>query len=352
MLVPVNHIVGLTSIIRERYLPISGTVLVHPGQKVSPMDVIAETHLSRKHVRLEVARILKLSPASADRRIKCSVGDELAAGAEIAVGTGVFPRSVRTPREGRVAAVGGGQVLLETGDTKLEVRAVIPGTVIGVVAHKGAVVQTSGALIQGIWGNGRVDSGLLVNLNENPDGVLAVEKIDVNLRGSILLGGMLKDPAVLDAAAALPVRGLILSSMPASLIQKACEMNYPILVTDGFGPLPMNSAAYRLLSTNAKRDVVILNAEIFDRYTGARPEAIIPLPISIELPVPNEIDHPAVGMFVRMRRPPFMGRIGSIVSIKPGLTSLPSGLRAPAAEIKLENNEIIIVPLVNLEVVG
>ena len=44
--------------------------------------------------------------------------------------------------------------------------------------------------------------------------------------------------------------------------------------------------------------------------------------------------------------------IGSIVSIKPGLTALPSGLRAPAAEVKLENNENIIVPLVNMEVVG
>jgi hypothetical protein len=47
-----------------------------------------------------------------------------------------------------------------------------------------------------------------------------------------------------------------------------------------------------------------------------------------------------------------MGMIGSIVSIKPGLSVLPSGLRAPVAEVKLENNETVVAPLVNLEVVG
>jgi len=40
------------------------------------------------------------------------------------------------------------------------------------------------------------------------------------------------------------------------------------------------------------------------------------------------------------------------VAIKPGLSNLPSGLRALAAEVKLENDETVLVPLVNLEVVG
>ena len=42
----------------------------------------------------------------------------------------------------------------------------------------------------------------------------------------------------------------------------------------------------------------------------------------------------------------------SITALRPGLTTLPSGLRAPTADIKLENGEQVLIPLINLEVVG
>lgn len=351
MQAPVHHIIGLTSIVRERLLPISGMVLARVQQKVSPVDVVAETKWAREHSMLDVARLLGVSPEMADRLIKCKVGDRLPADAEIAVGRGIFPRHVRTIREGRVVAVGGGQVLMEVGESKVELRAGIPGTVIEVIPDRGVVIQTAGSLVQGFWGNGRINSGLLVNLAEKPDGVLTAGRLDVSLRGSIILAGMVRDVETLQTAAELPVRGLILSSILPSLMSKAREMRYPVIAIEGFGSLPMNSAAYKLLSTNAKREVTV-NAEVYDRYTGAKPEVIIPLPTSSEPPMPREVETFAPGLQVRMRRPPAMGMIGSILSIQPGLTTLPSGLRAPAAEIKLENDETVIAPLANLEVVG
>jgi hypothetical protein len=240
---------------------------------------------------------------------------------------------------------------MEVSETKMELRAGIGGTVIEVIPNRGAVIQTAGALAQGVWGNGRIDSGLLVNLAEKPDDVLTAGRIDVSMRGFVILAGMLKDAEVLKAAADLPVRGLILSSIYPSLIPQAREMRYPIIVTDGFGPLPMNSVTYKLLSTNAKREVTV-NAEAYDRYSGARPEVIISLPTSAVPPAPHEVETFAPGLQVRMRRPPALGMIGSIVAVKPGLTTLLSGLRAPAAEVKLENGETVVAPLVNLEVVG
>ena len=113
----------------------------------------------------------------------------------------------------------------------------------------------------------------------------------------------------------------------------------------------MNSAAFKLLTTNNKREVTV-NAEHFDRYNGNRPEVIIPLPVSNEPPEPNSFETFAVGQTVRMRRPPSAGMIGTISNLPAGVSTLPSGLRAPAAEIKLENGETVLVPLVNLEVVG
>ena len=350
MQAPVHHIIGLTSIIRERILPVPGTVVVRLNQKVSPSDVIAEANWSREHVLLNVAHQLRIKPEAADRLIKFNLNDLVADKAEVAVGEGLFPRVVRAPRAGRVVAVGGGQVLLEVGETKIELRAGIPGTVVEVIPNRGVMIQTAGALVQGIWGNGRIDSGSLVNIAEKPDGVLTADRLDVSLRGSVLLAGMVKDAETLKAAAELPVRGLILSSIYPSFLPVAREMRYPIVVTDGFGPVPMNSAAFRLLSTNSKRDVTV-NAEVYDRYSGARPEVIITLPVN-DPPAPRNVETFAPGLQVRLRRPPFMAAIGTITAMKPGLTTLPSGLHARAADVKLDNGENVVVPLVNLEVVG
>lgn len=351
MLAPVHHILGLTTIVRERLLPVPGRVHARLNQKVAPTDVIAETSWAREHVMLDVARALNLPAEAADRLIRCKVGERVLAGAVVAAGRGPLAKQVKSPREGKVIAAGGGQVLMEVGETNLELRAGIPGTVVEVIAERGAVIQTAGALIQGVWGNGRIDTGALVSLADKPDSVLAAERLDSSLRGSIILAGMCREADVLEAAAALPVRGLILASLYPSLLPVAREMRYPILVTDGFGSIPMNSAAYRLLSTNAKREVT-LNAEGLDRYTGARPEAIIPLPVTNEPGQPHDAEAFAPGQTVRMRRAPAAGMIGTLVSLRPGLSTLPSGLRAAAADVRLENGEQVLVPLVNLEVVG
>ena len=44
MLAPVHHVVGLTTIVRERLLPVSGNVIARVQQKVTAGEIIAETH--------------------------------------------------------------------------------------------------------------------------------------------------------------------------------------------------------------------------------------------------------------------------------------------------------------------
>lgn len=351
MLAPVNHILPLTTIERERVLPVAGDVIAKLNQKVSPTDLIAEATWSREHVLIDVARALSISANAADRLIRVKVDDKVAEGTEIAVGKGFISRTIRAPRGGRVVAAGGGQVLLETGDASVQLKAGIPGTVVHIIPNRGALIRAVGALIQGTWGNGRIETGVLLNLTEKPDDVLSASRLDVSLRGSIILAGLLKDAETLRIAAELPVRGLILSSISPGLLTAAQQMRFPIVAIDGFGQIPMNSAAYKLLTSSAKRDVTI-NAEAFNRYTGARPEIIIPLPVSQEPPAPADVDTLEVGKTVRMRRAPHAGAIGTLTKLHPGLSSLPSGLRAKAANVKLENEEQILVPLVNLEIVG
>ena len=351
MLAPVLHILPLTTIVRERVLPVSGRVNMHVNQRVNPTDVVAETTFAREHVLLDVARTFGIPATEADKLIRVSEGDRLAKDAPIAEKPGLIPHTIKAPRAGRVMISGSGQVLMEVSDARIELRAGMPGVVTQIIPDKGVVIRTAGALIQGVWGNGRIDYGLMVSLLEKPDDVLIADRLDVSLRGSVILAGQVRDLDTLKAAAELPVRGLILSSMPSALIQPAYQMKYPILVTEGFGVLPMNSAAFKLLTTNNKREATV-NADHFDRYTGTRPEVIIPLPISIEPDEPNKYEQFELGRHVRMRRPPHTGMLGTITDLPVGLSLLPSGLRAPAAEVKLENGETVLAPLVNLEVVG
>jgi len=175
--------------------------------------------------------------------------------------------------------------------------------------------------------------------------------LDVSMRGSILVVGEVREEDALLAAADLPVRGLIMGSLYPSLIPVARDVRYPIILTEGFGALPMNAAAYRLITTNAKREAT-LNAEMYDRYSGARPEVIIPLPTSAPPAVPHDVEAFAPGQTVRLRRQPAAGQIAILVGLHEGLATFPSGLRAAAAEVKLENGELLLIPLVNLEVVG
>src|SRR5512140_1759943 len=112
----VHHILPLATIIRERVLPVKGTVLARVGQKVNSADVVAEATWAREHIFLDISRILNITPDAADRLIRCKAGDQLPAGAVVAKGRGILPKLVKAPRAGRVLAAGGGQVLLESGE--------------------------------------------------------------------------------------------------------------------------------------------------------------------------------------------------------------------------------------------
>lgn len=350
MLAPVVHILPLTRIRRERMLPVPGKVLVRNGQKVSTTDVIAEARLNPEHLLLNIARGLGLPEGKADGYLQCKTGMKVAQGDILAGPVGMTQRVVRAPKNGKVIVAGGGQILLELDTPPFELQAGLPGIVVHLIEERGATIETTGSLIQGVYGNGRLDFGLMYVLMRTPDDLLTTDRLDVSLRGSIILGGYCKDPEVLKSAASLPLRAMILASMDAALLPLAERVRFPILIVEGFGQRPMNTAAYNLLTTNERREVAV-NAQAWDAFNGARPEIIIPLPATVEPPLPPDTDRFAAGQQVRLVRHPSQGGIGTIIEIRPGLTPMPSGITVPAAEVQLEGGEKALVPLANLEVI-
>jgi hypothetical protein len=258
----------------------------------------------------------------------------------------MFARLVRAPVAGEVVSVGGGQVMLRTGLRRVEVRAGFNGKVSEVLPEMGVVIETSGALIQGVWGNGQVDSGMLLAVARTPDEELTRPSIDVSMRGAVVLAGHCSNADALRVGAELPLRGLILASMTADLAPLARSLPYPIFVLEGFGKIPMNETAYTLLTTNEKREVSINT--VYDPAAGERPEVIIPLD-AVGHTSPETIEF-AAGQKVRVQGWPYTGRVGTINLVLNGLTALPNGLRVPAADVQLDPETKITVPLANLEV--
>lgn len=349
MLAPVIHVLPMTRIRRHRLLPITGRILVRKGQKVSPVDVIGEANLEPRHDLLDIARGLGVGLGDADKYLKREAGEMVSEGDVLAGPVGWGKRVVRAPCSGKIILTGRGKILLEEESAPHQLLAGLPGEVISLIPGRGAVVESIGALIQGIWGNGKINYGTLRVLIKKAEDILTVDQLDIDFRGSVVFAGFCGDEQVLNAAAELPLKGLILSSMASSLIPVAEKISLPIVVVEGFGLMPINSAAFNLLITSDQREIAV-NAEKIDLYANQRPEVFISLPVNQMVHEPRDATIFSPGQKVRIIRAPHQAEIGTLITLKPGLEVFPNGIKAKSAEVELENKNKVKLPLVNLEV--
>jgi hypothetical protein len=349
MIIPVNPVYPLITIRRTRLLPVDGRVLVRNGQKVSPMDVVAEANPSPEHLILNVARGLGLPPEKVDELFHFKQGDRVSDGAILAGPVGVPRRVVRAPWDARIIFAGDGQIMLAREQQPFELHAGMPGVVVSVVPDRGVVLQNTGGLIQGVWGNKKLDVGIMRVVQDNDSSRISTKELDVNLKGAIIVGGYCNDVELLHSAAELPVRGLILGSMVSSMEALALEMPYPIILIDGFGEFPMNSAGYELLKMNNQREVVI-NAEGYNRWEGKRPEIVIPIPEQEQLPEPKYSSELSTNQRVKILMGPNQAEVGVLIAIRSKIEMFPSGIKAAAGVVRLKKGETLVVPLANIEI--
>ena len=345
-----TQVTPLTYVRRERMLPMPGEVLVHTGEQVEPTQVVARTHLPGDFRILPVARLLDVPASRVRRFMRVNLGDEVRRGQVIAARRGLFARSVKSPIAGVMTASGGGRILIETQPTLLELRAYIYGTVSNVMEHYGVVIETTGALVQGVWGTGGESLGVLKCLVKSPDQPLRAQAIDPSCHGTILVGGVGLNEAAIERAQELQVRGIVIGGLAPESLPLVRELSFPIVVTEGIGTTPMSAPIFHLLTANDGREASI-SGRTQPRSRLIRPEVVISLPAEALPPSEAQPGTPlTVGAQVRVTRAPHNGAVGTVKALPAHACRIETGARVRGAKVDLGQGALTFIPLANLEI--
>ena len=345
-----TQITPLTTVRRERMLPAPGHVLVRIGDRVDPTQVVARADMPGDFRILPVARLLGIPASRVKRTMRVRLGDNVHRGQVIAKRGHLFASTVKSPIDGTVTASGGGRVLIEENPTLFDLRAYIHGTVSNVLQHYGVVIETPGAVIQGVWGAGGESLGVLKCLVNSPDEPLQAQAIDPSCHGAILVGGAGLSDAALERAQELQVRGIVVGGLPPELLSRVEQTPTPVIVTEGIGAVPMSTPIFRLLQTNDGREASI-SGQVQPRWGIVRPEVVIPLPAETVPPAGTQPGTPLrVGARVRLVRAPYVGAVGTVVALPAHARRIETGAMVHGAEVDLGQEAPVFAPLANLEV--
>ncbi|MCX8053970.1 MAG: hypothetical protein N3B12_09190, partial [Armatimonadetes bacterium] len=154
-----------TTIRKTRRLPLKGQVMVRPGDRVTAETVVARTEIPGVIQTIKVAEMLGIEPAEAINALKVGQGDRIEVGQVIAESRsffGLFRSECKSPFTGTVELVSHatGHVGIRMPSTPVEVAAYIDGTIAEIIPEEGVVVETYGALVQGIFGVGGERTGV------------------------------------------------------------------------------------------------------------------------------------------------------------------------------------------------
>jgi hypothetical protein len=312
------RVTPLTSIRRERILPVPGQVLVHIGELVGPADVVARCQLPGEVRVVDVSRALGVRRERAAKYVRKAVGDAIQVNDLLAAPGGLLGRlkgGCRAPVDGEIIEIRNGLILIESAGVTFELRAHLKGQVTNVMPHRGAVISAAGTLIQGVWGSGGEAEGVLKVLVDHPQKPLRARSIDVSCHGTLVVGGWVLDEKTFEQAVEAKVRGIIVGSLNADLCPFLKSLPFPVLVTDGFGTLPMSQKVFSLLHSNMGREAL------------------------------------RVGDHVRALRDPYLGAMGVVTDLPALPRMVESGARLPVAVVDLEEGESVPIPLANLELI-
>ena len=350
-----------------RRLPIPGEVLQKVGDQVNWDAKVARTEISGEPEIVKVAMALGIEAEDIERFMVKKPGDPIKQGENIAFYSaffGLMKKNIPSPRDGVIESVSTitGQVIVRGMPIPVEVDAYIPGKIVNVVPREGAIVQTNGAFVQGIFGIGGETHGEIKIVSSSNEEELTHDKIDPDCKGKVLVGGsrvtmeaMRKAKEV--GASAIVVGGVRhqdLTTFTGEEIGVAItgqeEVGLTLIITEGFGKMNMSASTFKLLKS-FEGYLACVNGATQIRAGVLRPEIIIPHEEKSE----EKGEAFAMGMIpgtpVRIIRQPHFGAIGIVDSLPVELQAMESESMVRVLTVKLQDGKIVTVPRANVEII-
>ena len=367
---PGLKVARFTVLRRERKLPLAGTVLAKVGQKVEAETIVARTELPGNVQTVNVANILGVLPEDVPDCLVKPIGSPLKKGEPFAESKsffGLFKSRCAASVDSTLESISTvtGQAILREPPIPVEVDAYIDGIVVEVHESQGATVEARGSFIQGIFGIGGETVGTLHVCVDGPADVLTEAKIGEDARGKVLVGGSHVSTKVLRHAIQRGARAVVVGGFDdhdlreflgydlGVAITGSEEKGITLVVTEGFGEIPMAGRTFDLLKQCEGKKASVSGATQI-RAGVLRPEIVVPQ----EVAAGAGADHDGaghggleLGSVIRVIREPFFGRLGKIVSLPPELMALETEAKVRVLEVDFGNGSKSLLPRANVEMI-
>jgi len=335
---------SLATVQRVRMLPVPGTVLRRVGDRVAAETVVAQAEQDMGYRLLDLAEMLGKPVSDARRVLVKKRGETVEAGEVLARTGGLLKAECVSPVTGTLLDARGSKVLVQIAPLHIDLTAFYPGTVVKVIPDRGVVIEVTGAVIQGVWGIGKLLRASIQVAASNGETPLQVGQITLNQMGTILLGGRTLDRAAIEQVVQTKIAGVVVGSISSELMPAIEASSLSVLVTDGIGSVGMNARTFELLRSYDGREVC-LNPQ------ANPPEIVVPLPPDTRTEGSRDAHTLQVGSRVRAVRAPYQSLIGTVVSLPVHKRRIESGVLVRGAWVDLEVVGRVFVPLDNLEVI-
>lgn len=257
-----------------RSLKGSGVINVSKNQEVGPIDILGTAQVSPGFRILNLAVMLGVPPADAQKYLKRPLGQRIYKGELLAYKKGWLfgdKKIVTSPTDGVLDSLNpkSGELKMTFLPKKMDLPAGVYGIVEGIDNEKGLVViRTRATVIRAIAGSGRTRDGILHIIGRR-DELVGKDFISQKNEEEILVGGSLIFKEAITASIAFGVKGIITGGINAKdyksmaggrlVFPKKLEndIGISVLVCEGFGSIPIGEDIYEILKAYDGRFVSI-----------------------------------------------------------------------------------------------